>query len=64
MNVSGDNPSAKDTPTTREETAMADHIKHSPPPEGEGSGASTLLPMLIGGLALIMIGMVAVALLV
>lgn len=43
---------------------MADHIKHSPPPEGEGGGASTLLPMLIGGLALIMIGMVAVALLV
>lgn len=34
------------------------------PPAGEGSGASTLLPMLIGGLALITIGMVAIALFV
>ena len=34
------------------------------PPPSEGRDVSTLLPMLIGGLALILIGMVAIALLV
>lgn len=39
------------------------HDRMTPPPS-EQPDPSTLLPMLIGGLALIMLGMIAVALLV
>ena len=45
---------------------MTDQRKPTPPspPPAKGQDASTLLPMLIGGLALIMVGMIAVAMIV
>lgn len=42
---------------------MTDERNRTPaPPPEEERGASTLLPMLVGGLVLITIGMVAIAL--
>lgn len=45
---------------------MTDQRNRTPPapPTEEDRGVSTLLPMLVGGLALITIGMIAVALIV
>lgn len=49
----------------REKTPMTERRNDSQgSPPAEGGDVSTLLPMLIGGLALIMIGMVAIALIV
>lgn len=50
----------------REKATMTDRRNDTPAsrPAGEGGDASTLLPMLVGGLVLIMVGMVAVALIV
>lgn len=50
----------------RETETMADQPDRTPasPPPQQGRDASSLLPMLVGGLVLITIGMVAVALIV
>lgn len=41
---------------------MTDDPNRTPPPHEEERGVSTLLPMLVGGLILITIGMIVVAL--
>lgn len=54
----------KNAPTaTKEEETMTDDRTHTPAahqPE-EGRDVSTLLPMLVGGLVLITLGMIAIA---
>lgn len=56
----------QDRPPTgrKEEETMTDNRTHTPAaphqPE-EGRGVSTLLPMLVGGLVLITLGMIAIA---